>query len=676
MRRAARLRRWIVWAVALAATTGSAPPVRAQIVAPVIDVPYLPQSEDLCGGAAAAMVMRYWGAADVYPDAFAPLIDRSAGGIRTAALMAELERRGWTAIGGAGDVGHMAQELGRGRPVIALIEDRPDRFHYVVVVGRTRGEVILHDPARAPSRGMKTEKFDAAWGKAQNWMLVLLPSPSSPDLARRAGTEDGHGSVAAHGRPESCAGPVGDAVRLAGDGDRVAARRVLESATAMCPTAGAPWREMAGLDALEGNWQAAAAHARRAADLDPSDVYAWRVLASAEYLRNRDMAALAAWNRIDEPTVNLIDIKGLDNIRYGVVEDAMGVHLKETLTPRALRLAERRARDVPAIALARVGFHPLENGVAQLDVSVLERARAPVTYGSWAGIGLRAVTERELATSLASVSGGGEIITGSWRWWEHRPMFAASYAAPAPHAAGGGVWTLDASRETQTFGREPLEETRTRLGFDASNWVSQRTRVHGGVALERWTDRPRDIALNLGAELWPAIDRVAIAVTATRWQGDRAFSALAARFRARSRVQSSGTVWTGSGGYQVASAGSPASVWPGADTGHARDALLRAHPLLDDGVISGGVFGRRLVHGNGELQRWFAVRRWPLRIGAATFVDVARATRGLPETDTRLHVDAGAGLRLAVPGVGVLRLDLARGLRDGHTAFSLGWQVQ
>ena len=42
-------------------------------------VPFLPQTEDLCGGAAAAMVMRYWGAADAYPDAFQPLVDKSAG---------------------------------------------------------------------------------------------------------------------------------------------------------------------------------------------------------------------------------------------------------------------------------------------------------------------------------------------------------------------------------------------------------------------------------------------------------------------------------------------------------------------------------------------------------------------------------------------------------------------
>jgi hypothetical protein len=37
-------------------------------------------------------------------------------------------------------------------------------------------------------------------------------------------------------------------------------------------------------------------------------------------------------------------------------------------------------------------------------------------------------------------------------------------------------------------------------------------------------------------------------------------------------------------------------------------------------------------------------------------------------------VDAGAGIRVSLAGLGVLRVDLAHGLRDGRTAFSVGWQ--
>ncbi|MEP6917555.1 MAG: C39 family peptidase, partial [Acidobacteriota bacterium] len=46
----------------------------------LLNVPYLPQSEALCGGAAVAMVMRYWGQTGVYAETFAGLVDRTAGG--------------------------------------------------------------------------------------------------------------------------------------------------------------------------------------------------------------------------------------------------------------------------------------------------------------------------------------------------------------------------------------------------------------------------------------------------------------------------------------------------------------------------------------------------------------------------------------------------------------------
>jgi len=61
-------------------------------------------------------------------------------------------------------------------------------------------------------------------------------------------------------------------------------------------------------------------------------------------------------------------------------------------------------------------------------------------------------------------------------------------------------------------------------------------------------------------------------------------------------------------------------------------------------------------------------------LGVAAFADAASATRRLvPGTGS--EVDAGVGLRLALPGAaGALRVDFARGLRDGRQALSAGWQ--
>jgi hypothetical protein len=326
---------------------------------------------------------------------------------------------------------------------------------------------------------------------------------------------------------------------------------------------------------------------------------------------------------------------------------------------------------VPAIAAARVSFQPRESGRAQIDASLVERDRAPVTPASWIGIGLRAATDRELATSFSSVSGGGDLVTVSWRWWEHRPKIAASYAAPGPL----GIWRFDASRETQTFGASAFEETRSRAGAEISNWLDQRIHVRAAAALEHWSDRPRTAAVSAHVELWPIVDRLAIEAGGTTWRGGGVpFGAANAALRWRSTARTIGTVWRGDAGYLAVTTASPASIWPGADSGVGRDALLRAHPLLDDGVIRGGVFGRRLAFGSLEVQRWLKPGTRPIRVAPALFVDIARAGRGLATTNVRTQVDAGAGLRLSLLGMGVLRIDIARGLRDGRTALSIGWQ--
>ena len=635
--------------------------------AQTLAVPYLPQTEDLCGGAAAAMVMRYWGASEIYPDAFEPLVDHSAGGIRTGALTADLQRRGWTAIAGPGDRAEIAKELGRGRPVITLIQDSPRRYHYVVVVGWDGRTVTLHDPARAPSRVLDVRAFDREWGKSGRWMLILLPPEHA--AAETPAPPDEH--TASSSTESACDRIVAGAVAAAPT-DPAAARTILTRATGICAADGAAWRELAGLDALESNWTAAAAHAREAVARDPGDSYAWRILATADYVGHDDLGALTAWNRIGEPQVSLIDIQGLERTRYGVIADAIGVPLKSTLTPAAMRRAERRVRDVPAIAAARVAYHPLENGRVRIDASVVERAHAPTSYLSWAGIGFDALTNRQLSLSSNSLTGGGEAVGVTWRWWEHRPMIAGFVAAPAPRVLGGGTWRLEASRASETFGPARTVETRARVGVNVGHWLTDRTRVSGGAALERWNDRGDDVALAVGVEHWRLRDRLRIAANLTQAVGDP-YAIADVTAAARTTTSLSGPLLTGIAGYAAANRRAPFTVWPGADTGHARDVLLRAHPLLEDGVIAGGAFGRQLVFGTLEGQWWRLLRRAPVRVAPAVFVDVARASRVQQD---RAYIDAGGGIRIALPGFGVMRVDLAHGLRGGGTVLSAGWDVR
>ncbi len=60
-------------------------------------------------------------------------------------------------------------------------------------------------------------------------------------------------------------------------------------------------------------------------------------------------------------------------------------------------------------------------------------------------------------------------------------------------------------------------------------------------------------------------------------------------------------------------------------------------------------------------------------LSMAGFVDVARAWGRLGGLDpSRVYVDAGGGVRVRGAG-GVVRLDVAHGLRGGGTTFSASW---
>src|SRR3954470_12200868 len=87
-------------------------------------VPYLPQTDALCGGAAAAMVFRYWGDTHADIDQFEPLVDKSAGGIAVDSLVEAIEERGWNADVAPGSLDRLREQLESGHPVVILLASR------------------------------------------------------------------------------------------------------------------------------------------------------------------------------------------------------------------------------------------------------------------------------------------------------------------------------------------------------------------------------------------------------------------------------------------------------------------------------------------------------------------------------------------------------------------------
>src|SRR6266566_4359608 len=80
--------------VALSLAGGAHVPPAAHIDL-MLDVPYLHQTEAMCGGAAVAMVFRYWGDSHAGIDEFDPIVDRRSGGIATTRLVDAVETRRW-----------------------------------------------------------------------------------------------------------------------------------------------------------------------------------------------------------------------------------------------------------------------------------------------------------------------------------------------------------------------------------------------------------------------------------------------------------------------------------------------------------------------------------------------------------------------------------------------------
>jgi hypothetical protein len=647
-------------------------PARAQPAPPpltVLDVPFISQSEALCGGAAAAMILRYWGERGLTAESFAPLVDRSAAGIRTDTLMADLRNRGWNATGIEGTPDLIARELAQGRPVLTLIEDRPGTFHYVVLVAVTDKALVFHDPARAPFRVMSRQEFSRRWDASDRWMAVVLPGtagPSQPSAAPgSAFADDGAVNGAAM---TSCERAVSEGVRLAQAGDLSGAELALGSALG-CPGSGA-LRELAGVRLLQKQWRDVAELASAAVAEDPADAHAWRLLGTSRFVQNDRDAALAAWNEVGEPRVDLFAVNGLTRTRPRVVERLVGLEPGAVLTGERLRLAERRLAELPSSGLSRIEYVPVSTGLAEVRATVVERPLVPSGWVSYAAIGLTAAARRQVDVASGSPTGGGERADIFWRFWPHRPAVGARFEAPAPW---GGLWAVAASREEQPFtaaGLAPAERASTRISTSA--WLTSRLRVQADAGSDRWSGLGTFGHVSGRGRLGSRDERAIVEIVSSLWAGRETFSSTELRLTARSSRERRGLVWIGRGGAAGATGGTPLDLWFAGDTGHARSVLLRAHPLLDDGRLRVERLGRRIGFASGEVQRWW---RGPAGVAAAGAVFADATLVGLRRmAATRGDTDVGIGARVALPGVaGVFRVDVAKGLRDGATAVTFAY---
>lgn len=654
----------------------------------ILDVPFVPQSEALCGGAAVAMVQRFWGETGVQAEDFAALLESGHDGIRTGTLVSALSASGWSALAWPGTPIDVRGHLAQGRPIIALIRVRKDSYHYVVLAAWANGWVVLHDPNSGPFRTMREAEFADAWSGTENWALLLLPRPRSRERDVRPAVDSSTPPVA----PTGCDALLEAGVLLARQGETVEAELTFLATQSLCPDFAGPLRERAGLRFRADDWEGASRLAESALALDPNDAHAWRLLAGSRFLSGEVEGALAAWNHVSEPRTDLTRVDGLTRIRYATVTDQLDLPPGRLLTPAAFRQARRRLAEIPAQSGFRLSLKPLPGGTTRVNVTLLERPRVFDDRWGVGRAGVRALTGREISLAIASPTGNGEVWVAGWRWWENRPRVSFALAVPA---AGGrpGIWRLEGFWEQQAYavpappgtagaaGAAVTREERRRTALSFSDWLGPDLRFEIGAALDTWVDRGVYLSLDGNMESRWVNDRVALLVQGARWAGlenDVPFGTGGASLTWCETGLERCDAWQGRLGIFHATSHAPLALWSGAGTGHGRVPLLRAHPLLDGGILTGRVFGRTLAHGTIERQAW----PWtvgPTRLGWALFLDAAKTWdpgRAGPGERTPWQVDGGTGLRLRSPGgKGQLRIDAARGFEDGRSAVSVGWRM-
>jgi len=639
------------------------------------------------------MVLRFWGARDVDAESFAHLVEVRAGGIRTTALLQELGARGWTAAAVPGSEARLADEINRnGRPVLALIEDRPGTFHYIVIVGVPERGIIFHDPARSSYRVMPRGEFAARWRASARWMALVTPraaadAPAAPAAPAPVTVTVADVTPVAAGSP--CERLVAAGVRESQSGDFAAAERTLTSALA-CP-GGAAYRELAGLRVLQKRWSDAASLADAATQADAGDAHAWRLLATARFLQDNRSGALAALNQAGEPAVDTVQVTGLRRTRAEIIERAIDVERGELLTQGALDRAHRRLNDVPSVRSGALEFVPVSAGRAEVRAVVNERHLFPTTFTDLAEIIGRSLFQQDPRFSISSITGGGERLDLQYRFRPGRPRFGVRLSAPAPW---GGVWSVNGNWERQPFDTPLVETSERTTGRVAwTDWISGRFQVSIRGGADSWLDIGTRGALGGTALVTSLDDRMSLRLDVDTWLGETQFSSAKTIAKYRSSNRREGLVFVSSGGAGVASDALPVEAWFAGDSGNARPGPvpLRAHGLVEDSkFFRTEQMGRTILHGSGEGQYWFQLRQSDagakpgeaagpagmlknLRLGAAVFLDSARVTRRMYSGD-RNDVDLGGGLRVSLGGGGSLRVDYGHGLIHDDDKFSVDFE--
>jgi tetratricopeptide (TPR) repeat protein len=647
-------------------------PLVAVLAAASLAVPFVPQRKDTCGAAALAMVLRYWGDEATHDEVARTLLTPELHGIAGSRLAEFARGRGMEAVAYRGDMANLREFVGKGRPLIVAWDMGRGRYHDVVVVGfdPEREAVIVHNPAEGASRPVKSGRFEKRWQGAGYWTLLVAREKAAP-------------------APPTYEELVARGVAAGRIGSYAEAEDALHRAIAAAPSRPEARVELAGLRFLEKKYEDAAAGFASALVYQP-DPYAREMLAASLHLAGRTEDALKEWNRLGQPRLDSIVIKGLVHTNERVVRRELALTPEGVLDLGRYRRTRLRLEELGIFNRIELRPVPKQLGHVDLDVDLAERHGV----GDLVQVGIQSAVyaiRKKVVLRYFNLAGEGINLGLDYKWQRTQPHLKGSVDWPRPFGLPANL-RVEVLRARPTYDLGPAFTLRTR-GADVrlrrvvgpgtvaeAGWrVRDRTfsivrpdapdgRISGyRLGLEhRLVDRRR-YRLDGSVRFFQAVSGLGSDVSyplgqmAFRYHG---FIALPdGKAIARSAIAAQLIV--GRGGSRTPL---DEMFTPGAAS--EMDYPVRGHYVRRNGVLGGTAIGRDLDLLNVELRQRIADAKH-FQIGAVAFYDGARLD-ATAHGGARKMNDVGLGLRLATRGL-LVRVDYGHSLSgDGKNAWTGG----
>jgi hypothetical protein len=443
--------------------------------------------------------------------------------------------------------------------------------------------------------------------------------------------------------------------------------------------------ELAGVEYRLGNRNGARHYLQAALELDPRDPYANDFLATIFFLDGNTEAALVYWNRVGKPRIQNVEISPASKIRPELVDRAIAFAPGEILTLDRYRSTMAWLKDLDVFEDLRLDLRAKEDGTFD---AIFRWRQSP----GW----IRAATALagaplQIVESKGALGEDAAAVSGLYRFDAQKRRVALSFASPLNRSPKARYSLFaDARGETWNIGQPTDFRIRkvaagASLRFVPSGRFSWETGVT--VADRAFPGAPQFAAgpsvaqsaslqyrlLNLPAHRLTADLRGA-------WEMGRLFDGSSAGLYSRTQWSVGGQWFPKPSGtdYQVL-----ARLSAGAAMGRAPldelfmltydrdyDLPLRGHASTIDGKRGSAPVGRRYILANVDLYK--SIWHPPLiKIDAGPVLDIGRVWNQIaPREQGKILVDAGAQLRLGLPGGFQFVFSYARDLRGGSGAFN------